>query len=79
MSNIWTCIQTHAASKQNFAGQPKSNASRAITLTLEKVFGQCRAFHDSMEPIPVERYEAEFINVVCIIMSYLLVVPLTLR
>lgn len=62
---------TYANATQNFAGQPKSNASRAITLTLEKVFGQCRAFHDSMEPIPMERYEAEFINVVCIIFNLL--------
>ncbi|KAJ8515347.1 hypothetical protein ONZ45_g7235 [Pleurotus djamor] len=48
----------------NFAGQPKSPAATSITLTLEKVFGHCRAFHDSMEMLPVEKYESEFINVV---------------
>ncbi|KAL0949289.1 hypothetical protein HGRIS_009367 [Hohenbuehelia grisea] len=48
----------------NFAGQINSDSSRAITFTLERAFGQCRAFHDAFEPIPEEKLTTEFVNIV---------------
>ncbi|CAL1701230.1 unnamed protein product [Somion occarium] len=46
----------------NFAGKMGSSSSRAIVTTLKKAFGQCRAFHDSMEPLTEEQLRTEFVN-----------------
>ncbi|KAF9247404.1 hypothetical protein BU15DRAFT_84903 [Melanogaster broomeanus] len=46
----------------NFAGKLASQPSRAITTTLLKAFGQCRVFHDLLEPIPEEH--SDFLNMV---------------
>jgi len=35
-----------------------------ILLTLEKSFGQCRAFHDTFGELPEEKYETELVNIV---------------
>lgn len=35
-------------SPENFAGKLGSNSSRAIYLTLEASFGQCRGYHDHL-------------------------------
>ncbi|KDR83895.1 hypothetical protein GALMADRAFT_236367 [Galerina marginata CBS 339.88] len=48
----------------NFAGLLKSTSSRLIIHTLEKSFGQCRAFHDLFDTLPEEKYDTEFINMV---------------
>jgi len=48
----------------NFAGMIKSEASRLISQTLAESFATCRAFHDSADKLPEERYETEFINIV---------------
>lgn len=49
---------------QNFAGHLGSDASRAILLTLQQIFAQCRAFHDSIEGLTEEQYRHEFVNMV---------------
>lgn len=54
-----------ASYTQNFAGKMGSSSSRAIVTTLKKAFGQCRAFHDSMEPLTEEQLRTEFVNWVC--------------
>ncbi|KAH7916296.1 S-adenosyl-L-methionine-dependent methyltransferase [Hygrophoropsis aurantiaca] len=61
----------------NFAGKLASDASRAVLTTLLKVFGQCRAFHDSVESVSEEQFYSDFINLVffCSASS----VPLTFR
>ncbi|TCD69885.1 hypothetical protein EIP91_005962 [Steccherinum ochraceum] len=46
----------------NFAGKLGSDSSRAIVLTLNKVFGRCRAFHDSMETLSQNQLNNDFIN-----------------
>jgi len=58
----------------NFAGRANSDAALAVYLTLEKSFGQCRAFHDLPQGAPKE---SDFINMVffCTRSSY----PLTFR
>jgi len=48
----------------NFAGHLGSNASRAILVTLQKIFAQCRAFHDSFEVLTEEQYRHQFVNMV---------------
>ncbi|TFY78516.1 hypothetical protein EWM64_g5497 [Hericium alpestre] len=47
----------------NFAGKLGSDPSKAILLTLQKAFGQCRAFHDG-EGLTPEKLSTEFINMV---------------
>jgi hypothetical protein len=42
----------------------KSDASRMISQTLLKTFGNCRAFHDSQHEISEEQYYTELINLV---------------
>ncbi|KIM46329.1 hypothetical protein M413DRAFT_441412 [Hebeloma cylindrosporum] len=48
----------------NFAGILRSRSSRLVINTLEKSFGQCRAFHDVFDGLNDEKYDTEFINVV---------------
>ncbi|KAF8165481.1 spermidine synthase [Crassisporium funariophilum] len=48
----------------NFAGILKSESTRLITNTLERSFGQCRAFHDMFDELSDEKLETEFINMV---------------
>jgi len=48
----------------NFAGILRSISSRLIINTLERSFSQCRAFHDLFDPLPDEKYDTEFINMV---------------
>ncbi|KZP20218.1 S-adenosyl-L-methionine-dependent methyltransferase [Athelia psychrophila] len=48
----------------NFAGEPTSKAARAILLTLTTVFGECRAFHDSLEALTEQQLSEDFINMV---------------
>ncbi|KAL4076178.1 hypothetical protein V8B97DRAFT_1923817 [Scleroderma yunnanense] len=48
----------------NFAGKLGSRSSRAVTTTLLKAFGQCRAFHDILDPSTVQNFHAEFMNMV---------------
>ncbi|KAG6821524.1 hypothetical protein H0H93_000033 [Arthromyces matolae] len=47
----------------NFAGVPKSDATRHVLTTLEKSFVSCRAFHDLYGPMSEEQYATEFINI----------------
>lgn len=42
-----------------------SDSARAIVVTLQKVFPQCRAFHDYNEQISEEKLQNDFINWVC--------------
>ncbi|KAG1892231.1 S-adenosyl-L-methionine-dependent methyltransferase [Suillus subluteus] len=48
----------------NFAGKLASESSRAILVTLLRAFGQCRAFHDRVEPISQEQFHTHFVNIV---------------
>lgn len=50
---------------QNFAGKLLSDSGRAIVVTLQRVFPQCRAFHDYNEQFSDEKLEKEFLNYVC--------------
>lgn len=49
---------------QNFAGKLASDSSQAILVTLLRAFGQCRAFHDHVEPISPEHLHSNFVNIV---------------
>ncbi|TFL05909.1 S-adenosyl-L-methionine-dependent methyltransferase [Pterulicium gracile] len=66
--DFWTGLKTimnpEGVLAVNFAGIPASSSSRAILLTLEKVFGTCRAFHDMFEELKEPAYATEFINIV---------------
>lgn len=44
------CPHCCLLSTQNFAGDLKSPSSRAVIVTLESVFGHCRAFCDELDP-----------------------------
>ncbi|KAK7675897.1 hypothetical protein QCA50_021162 [Cerrena zonata] len=46
----------------NFAGRLSSDSSRAVVTTLKRAFGQCRAFHDSMEEVTEEKLSNDFMN-----------------
>ncbi|KAF5358909.1 hypothetical protein D9758_004807 [Tetrapyrgos nigripes] len=46
----------------NIAGQINSQATRLLLFTLESVFPRCRAFYDSLEKIPEEKYGDDFGN-----------------
>ncbi|KIK79741.1 hypothetical protein PAXRUDRAFT_16167 [Paxillus rubicundulus Ve08.2h10] len=48
----------------NFAGKLGSQSSRAVISTLLKAFGQCRTFHDMLEPMPEEQLHSDFLNMV---------------
>ncbi|KAF8076632.1 spermidine synthase [Lyophyllum atratum] len=48
----------------NFAGILKSDSTKMVLLTLEKSFGQCRAFHDLFGEMTDAQYDVDFINVV---------------
>jgi hypothetical protein len=52
-------------SPQNFAGILRSLSSRLVINTLEKSFAQCRAFHDLFDELTDEKYDTEFLNMVC--------------
>ncbi|KAI0796915.1 S-adenosyl-L-methionine-dependent methyltransferase [Abortiporus biennis] len=60
--DLKTIVHPEGVIAVNFAGKLGSESSRAIVLTLTKVFGQCRAFHDSMEELSEEKLSNEFIN-----------------
>ncbi|KAF9226671.1 hypothetical protein BS17DRAFT_775953 [Gyrodon lividus] len=49
---------------QNFAGKLASQSSRAVINTLLKAFGQCRVFHDLLEPVSDEHLYSDFLNMV---------------
>ncbi|KAI0036731.1 hypothetical protein K488DRAFT_75740 [Vararia minispora EC-137] len=48
----------------NYAGSVGTEVSRAVFLTLQRSFGQCRVFHDSMKPIPEHEIQGDFRNLV---------------
>ncbi|TFK43670.1 spermidine synthase [Crucibulum laeve] len=48
----------------NFAGIIRSESSRMIIHTLERSFGNCRAFHDMFGELSDEIYDTDFINMV---------------
>ncbi|KAJ7597289.1 spermidine synthase [Mycena floridula] len=48
----------------NFVGRILSASSRMVLHTLETSIGSCRAFHDLMGELSVEKYATEFINIV---------------
>lgn len=53
---------TILAHVQNFVGPLGSESARAIILTLDTVFGQCRAFCDSMMQLSEEQLQRELLN-----------------
>ncbi|KAF9534772.1 hypothetical protein CPB83DRAFT_842919 [Crepidotus variabilis] len=59
-----TVMAPEAVLAVNFAGILQSESSRLVINTLEKSFGQCRAFHDAFEAVPEDKYTDEFINMV---------------
>ncbi|THV08321.1 hypothetical protein K435DRAFT_740343 [Dendrothele bispora CBS 962.96] len=46
----------------NVAGEINSKSSRLVLYTLESVFPRCRAFYDSMDDVPEEKYAEDFTN-----------------
>ncbi|KAI0068717.1 hypothetical protein BV25DRAFT_1873861 [Artomyces pyxidatus] len=48
----------------NYAGMLGSNPARAVLLTLQKSFGQCRAFHDGSAALSEEELLKDFTNLV---------------
>ncbi|KAG6910941.1 hypothetical protein DXG01_005995 [Tephrocybe rancida] len=62
--DLKTILQPEAVVVINFAGVPKSDATRMVLSTLEKSFESCRAFHDLFNAISDEQYDTEFINIV---------------
>ncbi|KAH7930722.1 S-adenosyl-L-methionine-dependent methyltransferase [Leucogyrophana mollusca] len=63
-NDLKTIMSPEGVVAVNFAGKLASDASRAILTTLLKAFGQCRAFHDLLEPISEEQFYTDFINLV---------------
>ena len=51
---------------QNFAGVIGDKSSKAVLLTLEASFGQCRIFHDFKSDASENVLRSEFLNLVCI-------------
>jgi hypothetical protein len=49
---------------QNFGGIPSQDPFKHILVTLSRNFAQCRAFHDSLQPISKDDLLNQFINVV---------------
>ncbi|KAJ7752763.1 spermidine synthase [Mycena maculata] len=62
--DLKTALHPEGVMVVNFAGMIISDASRMISQTLAKSFGNCRAFHDSQGIIPEADYSTEFINLV---------------
>ena len=48
--------------RQNFAGKLLSDSGRAVVVTLQKVFPQCRAFHEFNVLLSDEKLKEEFMN-----------------
>lgn len=63
-NDLKTIMSPEGVIAVNFAGKIASNASQAILATLLQAFGQCRAFHDHVEPIPQEQLHSYFVNIV---------------
>lgn len=53
---------------QNFAGVLRSESSRLIITTLEQSFEQCRAFHDMLDTMAEDKYDTDFVNMVCVLL-----------
>ncbi|PPQ63423.1 hypothetical protein CVT24_004933 [Panaeolus cyanescens] len=63
-NDLKSSMQKEGIIAVNFAGVLSSLSSRLVVSTLEKAFGQCRAFHDMFDEFPEEKYATEFINMV---------------
>ncbi|RDB19898.1 hypothetical protein Hypma_012759 [Hypsizygus marmoreus] len=70
-------IQPDGVVVVNFAGIMKTESTKMVLLTLEKSFGQCRAFHDLFGDLTDDKYDTDFINIVLFCTSSK--VPLTFR
>ena len=54
---------------ENYAGVLRSQSSRLVINTLEKNFKQCRAFHDVFDTLEEDKYDTEFVNMVCVLVK----------
>jgi hypothetical protein len=63
-NNLKTILSPEGVVAVNFAGKLGSDSSQAILATLLQAFGQCRAFHDLVEPISREQLHFHFVNIV---------------
>ncbi|KAG2154997.1 S-adenosyl-L-methionine-dependent methyltransferase [Suillus bovinus] len=62
--DLKTILSPEGVVAVNFAGKIASDSSQAILVTLMRAFGQCRAFHDHVEPISSEQLHSQFVNIV---------------
>lgn len=63
-NDLKTILSPEGVVAVNFAGKLASDSSQAILVTLLRAFGQCRAFHDHVEPISMEHFHSNFVNIV---------------
>lgn len=63
-NDLKTILSPEGVIAVNFAGKLASDSSQAVLATLLRAFGQCRAFHDHVEPISQEQFHSHFINIV---------------
>ncbi|KAG0709846.1 hypothetical protein DFH29DRAFT_17295 [Suillus ampliporus] len=63
-NDLKTILSPEGVVAVNFAGKLVSDSSQAILVTLLRAFGQCRAFHDLIEPISQEQFHSDFVNIV---------------
>ncbi|KAG1783081.1 S-adenosyl-L-methionine-dependent methyltransferase [Suillus placidus] len=62
--DLRTILSPEGVVAVNFAGKLASDSSQAVLVTLLRAFGQCRAFHDHVEPISQEQFHSHFVNIV---------------
>ncbi|KAG2042216.1 hypothetical protein BDR03DRAFT_1006640 [Suillus americanus] len=63
-NDLKTIVSPEGVVAVNFAGKLASESSQAILVTLLRAFGQCRVFHDHVEPISQEQFRSHFVNIV---------------